>query len=207
MRIALLGATGRTGRLVIADALSQGCEVIALARHPGELDGVGVTAIGGDVRDRDAVSSVVQGVDAVVSAVGARGRDADLHTTLARNTLDAMTAAGVGRFVGISVGGLDVPGDEKGPRDRFIGALVRTLAGAASADRKREYEIWRESGLRWTLIRVPRLVDGTPAGPPDVDAHRPPRGIALHRETLAALLVNSVTSDRFEKCAPFAADR
>ena len=52
---------------------------------------------------------------------GPRGRTPALHTLLASNTITTMTAAGVRRFVGISVGGLD----------RLIGALARTIAGGS----------------------------------------------------------------------------
>ncbi|TFD67757.1 NAD(P)-dependent oxidoreductase [Cryobacterium ruanii] len=206
MKIALLGATGLTGRLVLREATARGHHINALARNGASLPEDGVAVHEGDICDLDAVTRVVQGADAVISAVGARGRDSNLHTLLAQNTTTAMRTMGVTRFVGISVGGLDVPGDRKGPRDRFIGALARTLAGGASEDRRREYEIWQASGLRWTLIRVPRLTDGEPNTASAIDVHIPPRGITLHRAALASLLVEYATAEKFIEQAPFAAN-
>ncbi|SEN06106.1 NAD-dependent epimerase/dehydratase family protein [Cryobacterium sp. TMT1-3] len=206
MNIAVLGATGRTGRLVLREATERGHQVIALARNGASLIEDGVIVHEGDVRDLDAVTRVVEGAGAVISAVGARGRDSNLHTLLAQHTATAMRTSGVTRFVGISVGGLDVPGDQKGLRDRVIGALARTLAGKASEDRKREYEIWRDSELRWTLVRVPRLTDGETNTAPVISVETPPRGITLHRAALAGLLVDCATSAKFIDQAPFAAN-
>jgi putative NADH-flavin reductase len=191
---------------VIAEAKSRGHEVTALARNPEPLQGEGVEVITGDIRDGRALGEVIDGAGVVISAVGARGRDRELHTVLAQNTIPVMTDKRVSRFVGISVGGLNVPGDRKGARDKLIGALARTLAGAATADRRRELEAWQASNLDWTLIRVPRLVDGDSATPAAISAHTPPRAITLHRTSLSRLLVEIATTDTFVGSAPFAAD-
>lgn len=207
MRIAILGSTGRTGTLVLSEAVARGHQVTALVRAPGSLQNHrAVTMVEGDIYDPDALARTIDGTQAVISAVGARGRTKDLHTMLARNTITAMNSAGVERFVGVSVGGLDIPGDRKGPRDRAIGALARTLAGAASADRDREYQAWQASGLEWTLIRVPRLVDGEASTPPATDSHTPPSRTQLHRAALAGLLLDCATTGQFVRQAPFAAD-
>ncbi|MHA7304709.1 NAD(P)-dependent oxidoreductase [Arthrobacter sp. TMN-49] len=206
MKIAVLGATGRTGSLVLAEALSRGHQVTALARNPGVLGHSDVNAVEGDIGDLSALGRVFEGADAVISAIGARGRTSDLHTLLATNSVKAMTATGVKRFVGVSVGGLDVPGDQKGPRDRFIGFLARTSAGASSADREREYLAWQASALSWTLVRVPRLLDGETSIPATADPHIPPRKTVLHRSALAVLLLDCATTDRYVQQAPFAAD-
>lgn len=207
MRIALLGATGRTGQLVLAEAARRGHEVSALARHPQEVPLNDVVWVAGDIRDPQALTRVIEGTDVVISAVGARGRDADLHTVLARHTIAAMTTAGLSRYVGISVGGIDLADDEKGTRDRVIGALARALAGTATNDRVRELKAWQDSALDWTLIRVPRLVDGQTDDAAVVHPHRPPKGTTLHRSRLAALLVECATSESYACQAPFAADK
>ncbi|POH56787.1 hypothetical protein CVS28_19205 [Arthrobacter glacialis] len=148
MKIAVLGATGRTGSLVLAEALSRGHQITALARNPSMPGRSDVDTVEGDIGDPNALIRVFEGADAMISPIGARCRAVDLHTLLATNSIHAMTATGVKRFVGVSVGGLDVPGDRKGPRDRFIGVLARTLAGAASDDREREYQAWQASDRR-----------------------------------------------------------
>ena len=53
-KILILGATGPTGRLIIAQALARGWDVAALVRSPEKLSDVkGVKLIVGDVRRKD----------------------------------------------------------------------------------------------------------------------------------------------------------
>lgn len=153
MKITLLGATGRTGRLVLASTANSGHEITTLVRNRADLPGEAYAVHEGDVRSSDSLAEALAGSEAVISAVGARGREKNLHAERAQNTISAMKEVAVSRFVGIGVGGLDLPGDKKGPRDKAIGKLARArararaLAGAATRDRMHEWEAWQHSGL------------------------------------------------------------
>src|SRR5260370_26017033 len=70
MKIAVVGATGRTGQRVIEQALARGDDVIAVARHPETLpqSGPGMIGAAADVLDRAALAGALAGADAVVSA-------------------------------------------------------------------------------------------------------------------------------------------
>jgi SAM-dependent methyltransferase len=71
MQIARFGATGGTGREVLAQALAQGHSVAALVRDPAKLaDQAGLTKIPGDVLDHDPVNRCVAGADGVVCVLG-----------------------------------------------------------------------------------------------------------------------------------------
>ncbi|WP_448072619.1 NAD(P)-dependent oxidoreductase [Georgenia yuyongxinii] len=206
MRIALLGGTGRTGQHVLDAALDAGHDVVALTRASVLPDRPGLVTSTGDARDAVVLRRLVDGADAVVSALGPRGRDAGLQTAVARAVVGAMTDAGVRRFVGVSVAGMDMPGDRKGHRGKVIGALARTVARGAAEDRRGELETWLGSGLDWTLVRVPRLLDGDAEGEIALDAHVPPRATTLPRVTLARALVRLATGRELVGQAPFAAD-
>jgi putative NADH-flavin reductase len=74
MRLALLGASGRIGRHVLAWALESGHQVTALARNPESLAAAaGLTVITGDATEAASVARLVTGADAVLSALGPRG--------------------------------------------------------------------------------------------------------------------------------------
>ena len=72
MNVAVFGATGRTGRLVVGKALDAGHRVTAFARDPSKLGASDerLRVVEGDVYDRVRVEEAVAGQDAVVSAVG-----------------------------------------------------------------------------------------------------------------------------------------
>ena len=72
MKIALIGASGRTGRIVVTDALARGHQVVAVTRADGasEPDDDKLINARADARDVDALKRALVGADAVVSALG-----------------------------------------------------------------------------------------------------------------------------------------
>src|SRR5947208_2146768 len=72
MRIAVFGANGPTGRLLTQQSLDAGHDTIAVTRHPETfpVHAPRLRVVGGDVLDQDAVDRVVEGSDAVLSALG-----------------------------------------------------------------------------------------------------------------------------------------
>jgi putative NADH-flavin reductase len=189
MRVAVLGATGATGQLLVPEAVRRGHEVTALARRPASGP-QGVTWVVGDARDPAVLRRLVTGADAVVSALGPRSGDATLHREVAPLLVQAMHDAGLRRFVGVSGAAIEVPGDRKSLRDRLISALIRRFGGQAVLDKALEREVWAASGLDWTLVRAPRLVDGPATGRLEVHADRSPRRTSLTRADLAVLVVD-----------------
>ncbi|BCJ38539.1 hypothetical protein Athai_60420 [Actinocatenispora thailandica] len=72
MRITIFGANGRTGRLLVTQALAAGHRVTAVTRRPDTFplrhDDLEVAAA--DVLDGPAVDAVVAGREAVLSTLG-----------------------------------------------------------------------------------------------------------------------------------------
>src|SRR5436189_298406 len=73
-RIAVIGSTGRTGKLVLAEGLRRGYALTAFTRRPAELAGIdGLSAVvEGDGRRSDDVRRAVQGPDASEVRPGGR---------------------------------------------------------------------------------------------------------------------------------------
>ena len=72
MRVAVFGASGGIGRLVVERLLADGHQVAALVRAPAKLtiDHPRLTIRTGQLSDAAAVRDVVAGSDAVISALG-----------------------------------------------------------------------------------------------------------------------------------------
>ncbi|PRZ08857.1 putative NADH-flavin reductase [Isoptericola sp. CG 20/1183] len=208
MKIALVGATGRTGRHALTTALEHGHDVSVLVRRPDRLPAEvrgQVRVVVGDSTDPAALGELVRGAEAVVSALGPTAKEADLHTRTARALVDVMAAHGPRRFVGVSGAGIDVPGDRKAGKDKVISWLIRTLGGDVVKDKPAEHAVWSASGLDWTLVRPPRLVDGEATGRLEHDAHRSTRSTTIRRADLGAFLVDVAEGDRYARQAPFVA--
>ena len=107
MRVALTGATGFSGPLILESLLEQGHEVAALARKPEALAGRKVQIVKGDLADEAALAALVKDADAVLhvaGAISARNRfgffAANLEGT--RRLYAAARGAGLKRFVFVS---------------------------------------------------------------------------------------------------------
>jgi len=70
MKIVVLGASGRAGSEIAKEAAARGHEVLAIARNPEKIAAApGVTAQAGDASDPAALSALISGSDAVISAL------------------------------------------------------------------------------------------------------------------------------------------
>lgn len=208
MKLALIGATGGTGRHALAAALDRGHDVTVLVRDAARLphDARGrVRVVLGDSTDPAALTDLLSGSDAVVSALGPTGKQPDLHTRTARALVAVMHSDGPQRFVGVSGAGIDVPGDRKAGKDKVISWLIQTLGGDVVRDKPAEYAVWAGSGLAWTLVRPPRLVQGPATGRLEHDAHRSTRSTSITRADLGTFLIDVVEQDLYRGAAPFVA--
>jgi putative NADH-flavin reductase len=102
-RVVIVGATGGTGRQLVAQALERGYVVTALVRDPGRLtvEHPRLQVIKGDVLDYATVEKAVRGQDAVISALGHKRfwYPTRILSEGTRNLLRAMETHGVRRLV------------------------------------------------------------------------------------------------------------
>jgi len=165
MRLALFGATGKAGGAILEQAHAAGYKIHALARSSGKLDrdGESLAVITGDVRDLAAAERVVEGADAVVSAIG--GTNPANPAVLQQGTaaiLTAMNRHGVRRPIVIQGFHLPFPADPHNLGRPMMGAVLRVWNRHLSADSYRMAAVLTGSDLDWTLIRMPRLTPGLP---------------------------------------------
>ncbi|MEF2278142.1 NAD(P)H-binding protein [Deinococcus sp. YIM 134068] len=163
MRLAILGGTGRTGHLLIDEALVRGHELRVLARRPEAVHRQGdlLTVVPGDARDPEALRQLVEGTEAVVSALGpVKGGPPDVMTLTARHLIHVLPEEGIRRLVTLTGAGVPHPGDHPKPADLVFRTLLRLLQPDVIRDSLAHVDLIRESDLDWTVVRVPRLGDG-----------------------------------------------
>lgn len=164
MRLAVFGGTGRVGRRVVEYARAAGHEVVTLVREPGGLaDAPGLAAIPGDVLSADDVARVLDGADAVISALGSPSvdRPGTILSGGMRNITGVMRRLGIRRVLAVAGSGvLDAP--EGGLRhDR---ADFPATFRAISEEHAGTWAALRTSRLDWTLACCPTLVAGVRTG-------------------------------------------
>ena len=148
--ILIVGASGRLGSVVAQRLLAQGTPVRAMTRTPSNLAHLkqqGAEVVSGDLRDPASLLSACQGVDQVLAAAHALLGKGDNNPQTVddagnRQLIDAAKAAGVQRFIFISLQGAspDAPVE-------FFRIKYRTE------------EYLRASGLNYTIIRPTAFMD------------------------------------------------
>lgn len=204
--IALFGATGKTGRRVLARLLGAGYAVRALARTPAHLVVVcdGFTVIEGDVLDPEAVAETISGSDAVISVFGhVKGSPPSVQTDGTRLIVEQMQAHGLTRIVSLSGGGLRDPHDRPKAADHVIRFLLKTLSGRVLADAEGHLRVLEQSGLDWTVVRGPRLTEKPGTGSCRVGWVGVDTGTEISRDDLADFILTQIDDDRFVRAMPF----
>jgi putative NADH-flavin reductase len=205
MKLAVLGASGATGKLLVAQALAQGHEVTALVRDPERLvlRHERLRVIPGDLSQPDAVRELLRGAEAVVSCVGvARRTPQSRPSDGLPQLLRLMKEVGVRRYVGLSGGAVTLPGEQKPFGARVMARILRLIAPVAVEDKQNELRMLMESDAEWTLVRPPRLTDEPRTGSYRVSLERMP-GIKIARADLAELMLAQVGSVELARKAPY----
>ncbi|MEW9549140.1 NAD(P)-dependent oxidoreductase [Nonomuraea sp. NPDC050783] len=160
MRLALFGATGRAGRVLLDQALERGHQVTALSRDPGAIPRhERLRVVTGDVRDPVPVARAVEDAHAVVSTLGRRRRGPAICTEGIRTILSAMADGRPRRLLVLSNYGVA----ESRHRGLYV-AVSWLLQRPVLRDKEHMEALVRSSETAWTLVRAPVLTDGPRTG-------------------------------------------
>ncbi|MCL7455294.1 MAG: SDR family oxidoreductase [Anaerolineae bacterium] len=205
MRLAIFGATGRTGKLLVAQALEAGHEVVALVRTPSKLaiEDERLSLIQGDVQDPAQVQSAIAGSDAVLSVLGPTSNEPTYEVSRGMaNITAAMEAHGVRRLVQSVGAGIRDPRDQPRLFDRLIKIALNLFSRHVYEDMGRTAEIIRASDLDWTLVRVPMLTGDPVQGDLKVGYLGQGVGPRVTRAALAAFMLQQVEDTTYVHEAP-----
>ena len=165
-RLLIVGAGGRTGRLLCELAARKGHIVTTLGRRPMPVgaEAAAHRQITGDARDAAVVREALKDQDVVITAVAAQSRGPNtMVSDITRTVLSEMDKARVNRIVVTS--------------SRNVTATKPWLAVAPTkwffrhiyADLVRTEHLVRDSGLDWTIVRAVMLTDQPPSGVVHID--------------------------------------
>jgi putative NADH-flavin reductase len=200
MKLVLLGATGRTGKLVTGQALARGHAVTAIVRAPSALGSSALPAneqlrtIAGNPCIIDFLTPILADHDATIFCLGRRSRqDANLLRDSSTAMLAAMARVGVRRCLVVSQGLLF-------PSWNPVITLLKAILARHVADSTGMERLVEASSTDWTIVRPPRLVDGGPPVGYRVKADALPEGAwAMQYADLAAFLLDAVERGEYVK--------
>lgn len=200
MKIAVFGASGKTGILIVYQALNQGHVVTAFARQPSKvtIQHKNLRVIQGDVLEPEKITLAVEGQDAVLCALGVdKNKPNTVLSDGTRNILKAMESAGVKRFICMSSAG--ILGNDGG---FLFGRIILPLfLKHVFEDKKRQAKIIGESSADWVIIRPTGLTDS-----PKTNTYKINPGIptsrTVPRADVADFMLKLLTDTRYDRTMP-----
>lgn len=194
MNLTILGAAGATGLPLVEQALAAGHEVTALVRSAEKftVTDPNLRIVQGDATDRETVSEAMQGVDAVISVLGAIG---PVIAEASRAIVAVAKQQGPQRVVMLSTFAVE--------RDRLtpVAKLVTRMAmGRQIKDKAAGEEVLRTSDLDWTIVYATKLTNG-PKTEPKVVPESKKVGLSqkISRADVASFLLQTATDGLYSR--------
>jgi uncharacterized protein len=202
MKLIIFGATGLVGKQLVQQALFNKHHVKAFGRNvytTDYLETENLQLVQGALFDEGEVYNAIKGCDAVLSAIGGSADGTDKTRTLGiKNIIKQMQKAGVKRIIGI--GGLGVlNADENSllvdkedypPEYKAVGF-----------EHKKAFELLNESGLDWTFVCPPNIINQGPTGSYVTNANYPPEpnNYKINAGDLAMFMLNELEKNEYVK--------
>lgn len=157
--IAVIGGTGKSGKYLVQKLLNKGYSLKLFIRNPENfiLDHPLIETVKGDVRDEEAVYSFMENCDVVISTLGQPKGEKSIFSDAAKNIIRAMNDHGIKRYIVTTGLSVNTEADCKGDRVKMATEWMYQHYPETTSDKQKEYELLSESGLDWTLVRLPLI--------------------------------------------------
>ncbi|MEO1054097.1 MAG: NAD(P)-binding oxidoreductase [Bacteroidota bacterium] len=205
MKILLLGATGRTGKLVLETALRNDHELHCLARNVERITPQkGLQIFDGDPANEQDLKRALAGCDAIISVLNisrksdfpwSKLRTPERYLSKVMKTLVSVCEQGnVERVVVCSAWGVaetrqDIPG-------WFRWFIDHSNIGVAYQDHERQEQILISSKLDWTIVRPVGLTDTKkPQNVRLTFDNTPKPSLTISRLSVAQFMIDCITSE------------
>ena len=164
MKMAIIGANGKIGSRIAAEAISRGHQVTGLVRNPeGGIGNERITWIKTDALNTEGLAMALQGQDAVISAFGIDWHNPStfpLFSLVARSVIAAAKKAGIKRVINVGgAGSLEVaPGVQLVDTPSFPDMWKQ-----GANEQRKSLEIFRqEKELDWTFFSPAIMIEPGP---------------------------------------------
>ncbi len=189
MKLAVIAANGRSGKIFVERALAAGHSVQAGVHHTNNLSPYErLTVMPCDATNRNDLAKLISEQDSVVSFIGhVKGSPLHVQTEAIRSLASVVKAQNLTRIVSLTGTGVRFPGDHITLIDRILNTSIRLIDPTRVRDGIEHVEILKQSGLDWTVLRVLKLQNTAPK-PFTLQEHGPPKWYVSREEVADAAL-------------------
>ena len=151
MKVALYGATGKSGSRILKELVSRGHQVIAIVRNPAKLSqpSPGVLITQDDLSDSKKIAAAINGAEAVISAYAPPQDDVDAIVGVTQRQVEALNHGSKVRLIVVGgAGGLNVAPGVTLIDSGYLPEPVLPIAKAHS----KALNVLRASTIDWTYL-------------------------------------------------------
>jgi uncharacterized protein YbjT (DUF2867 family) len=206
MKILVLGATGRTGKYVLAECIRNGYEITCLVRDAKrvKVSHPTLTVLEGSPANASVLELAMQGCHVVISTLNiSRHSDfpwSKLRTPpmfmsdVIRNVISLSAKHDIKRIIVCSAWGASETKKELPGWFRWF--IDNSNIGFAYRDHERQEEILKRSTLAWTIVRPTGLINTKRAQKiMESYSNNPKPAMTISRRSVAKYLVDAVSDD------------
>ncbi|MBS1783190.1 MAG: NAD(P)H-binding protein [Bacteroidetes bacterium] len=208
-KIAVIGGTGKSGKYLVKQLIEQGFQFKILLRNPDnfQINNSLVEVVKGDVTNPNAVSTLIDGCQAVISTLGLGipASEPTIFSQATTNVIQAMNEHKVRRYIVTTGLNVDTPLDNKSPKTLFGTDWMRKNFPISTANKQSEFDILSNSEVDWTLVRLP-LIEQTDEKRQIVVNLEDCLGDKISATSLANFLIEQLSTDKFVRKSPFIAN-
>ncbi len=209
LKIAVIGGTGKSGKYLVKQLISDGFQLKLLVRDPAKVpyNHPHVEIIKGNIVSIQDIYTLIRGADAVVSTLGLGipASEPTIFSRAASNIIQVMNDLDVQRYIVTTGLNVDTPFDNKSTSTAAKTVWMRNNFPLSTADKQQEYELLAASNIDWTMVRLPLIEQTDQVFPIAVSLEDCP-GEQISASGLAIFLINQLKTKEFIKRAPFIAN-
>ncbi len=161
MKIAVVGASGKSGIKFIDLALKNGYQIKAGINRSNKLTNKdNLEVVKCNALNYSEIEELISGCQVVVSLIGhGRKSPSNLQTQAISNIIKAMKKQNIRRLISLTGTGVRKTGDKITLIDRLLNFSIKLIDPKRIDDGLKHAEVIEKSDLDWTIIRVLKLHD------------------------------------------------
>jgi putative NADH-flavin reductase len=207
MKVAVFGATGKTGKEIVGQALAKGHEVTAFVRETSRLmlenEYISVEDrlrfVSGDVFDFSAVKQAIQGQEAVICSLGSTSlAKTTVRSQGTANIVLAMEEEHVDRLIVVSAMGTGESWSSLSFTNKLFYA---TILRNSRQDHDAQETVVKKSNLDWTILRPSGLTDGVSTGTYAIGENIKGESYRIARVDVAHAIIKELDEKAFVRMA------
>ena len=159
MKIALIGANGNVGKVILKEALLRGHQVTGIVHNISKVESTqnNLKFIEGDIFDEERLSKAIEGNDIVISAFGPKHGEEKSLVDATKSLINSVKKAGVPRLLSMGgAGSLLVEGGIKLVETKDFPSDWKPIA-LAHGEALEQYK--QEKNLNWTNLSPAAFIE------------------------------------------------